>query len=313
MAIVGLDQFSRLLIENFALYGAMGPPAFALPAVTIIDPAASAFAEEIAARHPRLDDFIAIRTVDARPASFSWMGGCARIDGLSGEIDVSHWVFSNANLPHALALYRGMTMERQRPARIFVASTAKGAHSGLSGATAGDGAAQVEFYGNLGEASIFSISLNPLLGDIAAAFHEEWRGDTGPEFDDLSETMRLSNWRAALHAMLKLRVLGFDTVDPCHATLGLSSAEIQRLRSMLEDRETIHGMGKFEHLRWCVDRILDGWTEGEVSDDKRRTRDQLAHGLDDYDGLSDEESEKDRNQMRSLVRVLEKRSASASA
>jgi hypothetical protein len=274
-----------------------------MPAVTVIDAAADAFRRRLEARHPLLGQWVALRHEALDPAEISWMAPSEAIDRLAQDDPVSHWIFSHANLPHALALYRGMTMGLHPPAAIHVARPL-GAGMPISDSISSAEGISVRFYGKPRDAAPISVALNSALERIARGFHDRWKGESGPSYDSLPETMRKSNWRAALHALLKLRLLGFASIDATSPSLGLSETDLRLLRERATAPGKLLDLGELEHIRWCVDRILDGWRPGDVRDDGARTRPQLRHGRGAYGELSKAETDKDRDQILSLVDML---------
>lgn len=304
LGVVGIDQFTRLLVENAALYGGLGAPSFQKPKVTLIATDAATAVVELKARHPAIGEWIDVDALEASPKALCWVDHEPRFAQFEAPDAVSHWIFAEHHLPQALALYRGMTTEKRTAARITVASGFDASQAQVAGAVTSSQRAGVGFYGALREAAPWSIALNEELEAVARGFHDKWSGTGDPTYDELPETMRISNWRAALHALLKLRYLGFGGLDPCAPAFGLADADFNRLEAMLDQPDLLAGLGQFEYIRWCVDRVLDGWTAAATRDDIRRTRPQLEHGRGNYHRLNPDEVEKDRNQIASLVETL---------
>ena len=140
---------------------------------------------------------------------------------------------------------------------------------------------------------------------IHLAYEEQYLGKTraGTSWDNLSETYRRANRRAASHLLQKLSALGVDmfggrpfsgAVDPYtydHLIMPLA-------KSSVED-ESMRSLARLEHERWCADRRIDGWSFGEVRDDSRRLHPSLV-SFDDP-RLTADEIDKDVSQLRFLL------------
>lgn len=314
IAVVGTDAFSRILIEGAALYASFGPPKFSKPRATVIAPSASRFLKELKARHPALGDWIDLEARNIAPGALCWSTEDACISEYeAATARVTHWIFAEQHLPEALALYRGMTTTQRAAAKIFVASEFDASQAPVAGGVSNRQRISVDFYGSMRDAAPWSIALNSQLEELGREFHEKWRegmlalGHKADAYEKISETARISNWRAAVHAMLKLRYLNFGSLDPCEHALGLSKADVNRLRDLLDQTDIVAGLGQFEYIRWCVDRILDGWTYAEERDDVRRTRPQLKHGRGRYHELLPADVQKDRDQTHVLLAWLERK------
>ncbi|GAB5456551.1 MAG: hypothetical protein Hens2KO_27800 [Henriciella sp.] len=305
-ALVGIDKYSLPLVENLAIYGIYGPPDFSIPIVTIIDEEADKFKTVFEARHPELKNWVQVNAISMCGDELSWMKKNGVLHVSLDESLINHWVFANRFRAQGLALYRGMTMEARSPAKIFIGNEATESRARVAGASGDDDEIQLTYFGNLREASLYSVALNETLQNIARRFHEKWAMEDGPKFEDLSESMRMSNWRAAMHAVLKLKLLGYENADPTKSALGMSEGQIKRLEKQLENAKTSLGVAELEHLRWCADRLLDGWTPGSERNDKKRTRPQLHFGKGQYDELDQSEIDKDRQQLTSLIETLRK-------
>lgn len=87
-------------------------------------------------------------------------------------------------------------------------------------------------------------------------------------WEDLPETLRLANVRAADRLTADLWTLGLDEAT------GLSTAaDRARIAALLErgeDDPVLRGLMRCEHDRWCIDRWLEGWRHGETRDDVGR-------------------------------------------
>ena len=110
-------------------------------------------------------------------------------------------------------------------------------------------------------------------------------------FEDLPDDIKSSNLDNAFHIPTKLLATGYR-IRPVKkgfkpATLHLSEQEIEL-------------MARVEHLRWCRDKILNGWIFGEKKDSRKKTHPSLVP----YDDLDESEKEKDRELVRLIPALL---------
>ena len=190
-----------------------------------------------------------------------------------------------------------MAMGRQKEAPIFASSWLQCGTTLPLGLGEAEGPT-VQLFGNMREAAPSSTAINPHLRGLAETIHESWRGAGSRALHEMSMTKQLSNYRAAVHALLKLRLLGFTGIDPEKPNFGLAG-ELDKLEQLAIDRQA---MARFEHIRWCADRSLDGWlpSDGERPERERRHM-LLAEGREKYAELSDGEKKKDDRQITSII------------
>jgi len=126
--------------------------------------------------------------------------------------------------------------------------------------------------------------------------HEQFTTDNGASrqeslnaWNRLSETKRQSNRRAADHIPAKLASAGCHI--PPHTDMGVPDG------FTLIHREEIEAMADLEHRSWMAGRWVDGWRAGRPRDDARRIHPDL---LNNYDALTDELKQYDRNQVQLL-------------
>ena len=110
-------------------------------------------------------------------------------------------------------------------------------------------------------------------------------------FEDLPVDIRSSNLDNAVHIPTKLLAAGYK-IRPVKkgfkpTTLRLSEQEIET-------------MARVEHLRWCWDKILNGWVYGEMKDSLKKTHPSIIP----YDDLDESEKEKDRELVRLIPALL---------
>ena len=151
------------------------------------------------------------------------------------------------------------------------------------------------------------------LEKLARKLHENYLTGAGQSatasrsWNNLPETMRRSNIRAADHLKAKLWTLGIGL--PLGEGLPvLSDEDRETLKQLRESRKSNKVLGKLariEHDRWMVDRQLDGWVYGPDRDDTRRIHPKLV-AFDDL-SMTQEDIDKDVQQILTAVdHMLEK-------
>ena len=77
--------------------------------------------------------------------------------------------------------------------------------------------------GDLDFAACYTVFGNRVLEGFARSVHADYQalGGGGPGFDDVAESLRVSNRRAAYHFVQKLKLLGFEDAAPVDASLGI--------------------------------------------------------------------------------------------
>jgi serine phosphatase RsbU (regulator of sigma subunit) len=112
------------------------------------------------------------------------------------------------------------------------------------------------------------------------------------DFNKLPEEIKHSNLDNAFHIPTKLLSIGYK-IRP--AGKGFKPAALHLTE------EEIEVMSMVEHLRWCWDKIMNGWHYGEVKDTGKKRH----PGLKEYNELSEGEKEKDRELVRMIPSLLQ--------
>jgi serine phosphatase RsbU (regulator of sigma subunit) len=112
------------------------------------------------------------------------------------------------------------------------------------------------------------------------------------DFEDLPEEIKHSNLDNAYHIPTKLLSIGYviSRVQKGYKPIALR----------LNEEET-EIMAKVEHIRWCWDKILNGWIYGNVKDSRKKTHPAIIP----YEDLSESEKEKDRELVRLIPALLQ--------
>jgi hypothetical protein len=137
---------------------------------------------------------------------------------------------------------------------------------------------------------------------IARAAHESYvrerqaEGTRDPDdpslapWDELPETLKVSNRDQATHIVLKLRRIGCGIVvadDPRPDDFTFSTAEVEDL-------------GHEEHVRWVAERVAQGWRSGPERDPIARTTPYLV----DWEALPEDVRELDRETVRNIPALM---------
>ena len=130
------------------------------------------------------------------------------------------------------------------------------------------------------EGEAMAIALHAAYQDATRAL-PPGRPDSIAAWDALPENLRDANRAAAEHAPLLLAAAGLRPGDAA-------------------DEAAIERMTRIEHRRWMADRIDRGWRHALT-----RNNLLLHHpSLRDYDALPNDEQEKDRSQVRTVLRLM---------
>jgi serine phosphatase RsbU (regulator of sigma subunit) len=118
------------------------------------------------------------------------------------------------------------------------------------------------------------------------------KGQDLSEFDDLPEDIKYSNLDNAYHIPTKLLSAGYK--------IRLVEKGFKSVALHLSTEE-IETMARVEHIRWCWNKILNGWIYGKIKDDRKKTHPSIIP----YEDLSESEKEKDRELVRLIPALLQ--------
>ena len=321
--IVGFGDFGEKLFDQVMLTSIAGD--LEMPRVTIVDRDAQRLQRQFATRRPGVCESLAVTFIEmdlgAVPLEGAYVGEqVAELVAAEAE-DPLTAIFLTLptpadNIRAALLLQRHSERNKTLAAPIFYRSRG----------TAGIDGSLLEIRDVPDNADHGFIPLpSPderlarfVLGEadlekLARKLHENYLTGAGQSatasrsWNNLPETMRRSNIRAADHLKAKLWTLGIGL--PLGEGLPvLSDEDRETLKQLRESRKSNKVLGKLariEHDRWMVDRQLDGWVYGPDRDDTRRIHPKLV-AFDDL-SMTQEDIDKDVQQILTAVdHMLEK-------
>lgn len=213
----------------------------------------------------------------------------------------------NGTLGAALALLRTYDGDPPRPMPILMRETTLSEFSKRYGRgnTGHDESPYLVAFGQVQQIALPRVLLEGELDRTAALCHvayEAFLNDTGRAnsqrtmeyaarggWEQLGETYRHANRAVADHAVIKIWDVGLRP-----KRMGEVSAPDAAFDTVDAER-----LAMTEHARWIAERILDGWVPGP----NRNNRARIHPSLVSWEGLTEEDKEKDR-QMVSLAARL---------
>jgi hypothetical protein len=112
-----------------------------------------------------------------------------------------------------------------------------------------------------------------------------------PRFTDLADSMKYSNLRQARNITAKLDTMDFVMLP--------KNTPGQKVTEISED--IVEYLAKEEHKAWVAERIESGWRYGEIRDTEKKVTPYLV----EYDQLSEEIKELDRDTVRNIPLLAE--------
>jgi hypothetical protein len=182
----------------------------------------------------------------------------------------------------------------------------------VSDSQAGASRAVEAFTGRLSQIKTFGVYtealgvplLSGMVGELLArAKHEQYleserqRGhrpaetDSSVPWEELDETYKRENRAFADSIGAKLEALGMAVV-PARGNGAPSRLEL--------DASVLEELARAEHDRWAASRTADGWRASDAKDAQRKTHPSLV----DWESLSEEDRERDREPIRQLPEIL---------
>ncbi len=141
--------------------------------------------------------------------------------------------------------------------------------------------------------AICRTKINGLAQAIHIHFMEGNRSPTDPaareSWQKLPEYLKEANRAAAEHIIIKCLTVGCDT--------GRDKDGIPTGEKLEEQMEAL---ARMEHDRWMADKVLQGFSYGELTDKKQMTHKCIVP----WDKLSEEDKEKDRAHIRDIPKLM---------
>lgn len=302
-AIVGLGDMGSELLLQLARIAVPGPGRRAV--VTAIDTRADGLKDQLLGENPGLANCGELRFVNAEihPSAIraddvaEWFQGPFPATAIYVCCGDDH-----ANLSMAIGLRRAYARLGKPSPPIFVYQReSRDLVDALPHihATAMD-TLRILPFGDIGEEADPFFLIDEQVDDLARLMHEEYlksRGDiaqtegttpAGQPWETLPEIYRSANRSQADHVVAKLR------------TLGWHAAPVRTADAPPIDAGRLEQLAEQEHVRWCRDRWLNGWTYAEHRDDAKRHHPNLLP----YDQLSDQVRGLDRKTVTTLPGLL---------
>lgn len=314
VCLIGRDTLSLAVLESIAHYGHMPAPGCERPRVILLAKDATEFLAGLRSAHAPLMHRVEFVAVDYDLATINWRDQPLPIG--SDEIEkTTAFVFAaiddSESLAGALTFHRGMSLGRQERRSTFVTTWVTNDELSLKPSEA-DGY-KLTLLGNFIKAAPASSALNPNIETLARLFHDAYLDEVlglteadQPSFDSLSATMRRSNYRAALHCLIKLKAFGLSGVSATKPALGLQPSDQEKIDAILSTPQSRAAFAEFEHVRWCSDRRMEGWLPGDKKNGKTRTHPMLKYDREGYQDLPESEKGKDLVQLEMLKSMINK-------
>lgn len=250
---------------------------------TLVGPGADAAGRDLTERYPRLAEVCDLHTFDMAVDSAAFTPPAATSAYVTGD------------LRDALGLARALPT-----VRTVVLTSERSGLATLVSAIAPE-SSSIVLFDVLERSCRPEIVLNGTIEVLARAIHAAYVRDrssgAGPtdapalrDWDELPESTKEANRAQAADVGTMLAAVGCRIqawTDWTGDGLTFTPAEMER-------------MAELEHERWCRERKAEGWTAGPTRDDRRKVTPYLV----DWDQLSEDVKDYNRNAVRALPEVL---------
>ncbi|MCB1473337.1 MAG: hypothetical protein KDJ68_10765 [Rhodobiaceae bacterium] len=290
--IVGFGDLGEKLFDQVMLTSVAGD--LASPRITVVDRDAEALKRAFSARRPAVCDTLPVSfislDVGADPLEGDGTAAGMRAVAAAEKEDPFTAIYlalpqAADNIRAALLLHRHQERTGELAAPIFYRSRGDGDGELLATPAPAPDADD----GFIALPIPYAQVARTVLGDtstetLARRLHESYLAGAGASaaaakpWEDLPETLRRSNMRAADHLKAKLWTLGFKLCSD-GGVPSLEAAERERLKRLVgapHDDPLVDKLARIEHERWSIDRKLDGWVYGPERDDRRRIHPKLV-------------------------------------
>jgi hypothetical protein len=307
--IVGFSHLGRACLAEAIFAGIAGH--LGMPHITILDDDPAAVRAVIDRDLPELDQSATILVKQLDRASFTAAGPLAEIEAQTPITAVFICLDDEARAIAAMTALARLQQRADRAlASVHVLAENPWPAARLACPLSTDRDVARRFTVDAGlSADRDLIELLTVRHDATARrLHEAYRqkfdsaSGSSTDWDNLPETYRDSNRRAARHLQQKLWTAGLiepaqsgapADVDPTAYRNIIAPSAHARSEDAL-----IRRLSRLEHERWCADRRLEGWRFASIRDDRRRLHPNLVPFDDPR--FTDADIAKDADQVRFL-------------
>ena len=302
--LVGLDRVGESLALHVARYWLRTRgESDARLALTVADPDADARVRALQARHPLLRMACDVRPVSCLLESSELEEVVAETTARSGSVSATYICQADETNALTVALVLG---EMRALAGASVVVTVTNADEGVARAvrSAGRPRGHVEVFGVLTHALTPDLLFGGLNEVLARAKHEDYLREqeiAGKRPQDLPNMVPWAELDEAVRDDNRAHV---REIGPRIASLGCSIvpaplAELDGTAFTLPEPE-VERLALEEHERWRAARMAAGWSYGSMRDETKRIHPDMV----DWDRLSEDAKEKDRQPIRDLPQML---------
>lgn len=322
VVVHGYGDSAIMAMEEVLLTGQMPPPTYLRPRISVICEDHEQARARWEAKHfgaaEHFDVHFHELPVDGAPSPNAHEASYAASEAdLPVTMHLVTFEDDRRALGYALSLREMMRRGLRQSAPI--ATLAGAATSQISGLADASEVAQLRFEvgGDSAAAAKRSFICTTEIEELARRIHAGYMEiePSAAQYDELAYTLKLSNRRAAVHMLTKLRLMGFEDLNPYKPGFQLSLKARHYLRDLLKNDKRMAELETFEHVRWRVDRLLEGWRNGPRDEDAM-FREQLGdisisklthQKVEEFreQRLSRDDQKKDAAQFASLSRYLE--------
>lgn len=292
LVVIGLTRLGEAVITQAARVAHY--PDLRPAQVTVVDEKAEARGEDFLARQPGIAESCELRLCNLRLTESRF----SRLEFLGEEAaDEERTIVlcldqDDENVSLALRL-----AERVKDGRVPILARVgerRGLGRLLAAADEELAGKGIRTFGTIEEVCGWEALRDEYLDHLAKGLHAQYQANHGgPGWVDLTEDIRHSNRAAADHIDIKLNAIGCERVAGKDLPGDAPAFKFTH--------EEIELLSRMEHLRWCADRWLSGWTLGKVKDHQRKNHPNLVS----WEELLEADREKDREQVRLIPEVLD--------
>jgi hypothetical protein len=285
--IVGFTALGRACFEEVAFAGIAGH--LAKPRITLVVPDPARVRDAISQEMPEIDQSVEVVLAACAPGSTGAVfTNLVEDDGVAGALTAVFVCLDDEATTLAATAAIADVQKRfdalAAPAHVLSEAAMPAVHLALPLDRPHDIARRFTMTDGIAAAPDLLGRLTTGSDVTARRLHDTYRrlfggSGAGRDWDDLAETYRSANRRAAWHLPQKLWTAGL--IDLGHGTDTAAVAPQARetvilpcAQSTAEDA-LLRRLARLEHDRWCADRRIDGWAYAPTRDDRRRLHPDL--------------------------------------